>query len=291
MENGFYPALGTPTNNEGNVVVKSLNKEIELMLKAGAKGVLCMGSMGNMASIRNSEYPKIAKQCYDVVSHKAPVLVGVMDCSVARILDRIDALDNIKIDGVVATAPFYSKTKPVEMVNFFKLLSKRSTYPVYIYDLPSVTQSPITFEIMKKLAGNPNLKGIKTGNLALIMEIQRNSLCPDNFHVFYSGLDLFDVAMHAGIRKNLDGMFTCTPFNAKKLYENLEFGNMEVKSKYLNNILWLRNLLVKENVLSAYSYAMGLLGCQGNYHSDFDLPITETMKEEIFNCMKAINEV
>ena len=291
MEDGFYPALGTPTDSEGKLIVNSFKKQIELMLNANAKGILCMGSMGKMASIRDKEYPTIAKHCAEIVSQKTPVMVGVMDCSVSRIMERIDSLGNIKIDGVVATVPYYYKLNTSEIVNFFGLLSKRSKYPVYIYDLPSVTQAPITFGIMEALKSIPNIKGIKTGNMALILEMQRNNYRDEAFSVFYSGLDLFDVALNFGVCKNLDGMFTCTPFTSKKMYKNLGQSDPKIISRYLNNIINLRNLFIKESVFPAYSYAMGLLGCEGSYHPDYSLPISESLKEEIYECMKTIKEI
>ena len=60
---------------------------------------------------------------------------------------------------------------------------------------------------------------------------------------------------------------------------------------YLNNILGLRNLLLKENIFSAYSYAMELLGCPGDYQSDYDTPVSESLKTEIYEMMKAIKEI
>lgn len=291
MGNGFYPALGTPTDLEGKLIVNSFNKEIELMIGAGAKGLLCMGSMGKMASIRDSEYPGVVKQCIETVLQRVPVMVGVMDCSVSRVMDRIEALGDIEIDGVVATVPYYYKLNPDEIVNFFKKLSERSKYPVYIYDLPPVTQTPITFSIIEALVKMPNIKGIKTANLGLILEMQRNNYNGDDFLVFFSGLDLFDVALNSDISKNLDGMFTCTPFNSKKMYQEVADGNSHSVMGYLNNIIQLRNILLKGNIFSAYSYAMGLLGCPGNYHSDYDLPITENLKDEIYGFMKEINEI
>jgi len=59
----------------------------------------------------------------------------------------------------------------------------------------------------------------------------------------------------------------------------------------LNNILKLRNLFIRENVLAAYSYAMELLKCPGNYHADYASPISTELKEEIVDLMKNINEI
>jgi 4-hydroxy-tetrahydrodipicolinate synthase len=261
------------------------------MIESGASGVLCMGSMGKMATIRDREYPAIAKRCAAIVARRVPVMVGVMDCSASRVIDRIEALGRIEIEGVVATTPFYSRVSAGGAINFFKQVSETSKYPVYIYDLPSVTQTPVTGDILKALMGMPNIKGVKTANLDLILEFQRNNLIKDGFSVFYSGLDLFDVALKAGIGKNLDGMFTCTPSNSKKMYENVEKGNNHEISACLNNILLLRNVFIRGGVFSSYTYAMELLGFPGDYHPDYDVPVSGEIKEEIYSCMKAIKEI
>jgi 4-hydroxy-tetrahydrodipicolinate synthase len=291
MKDGFYPALGTPTDADGTLVVDSYEKQINLMIEAGAKGLLCMGSMGRMETIRNSEYPVIAQECCAATGKRVPVMVGVMDCSVSRVLDRIDALDKIDVEGVVATLPFYGRVNEKNAVNFFTLLAKESAYPVYIYDLPSVTQSPVTENVLQILAKHPNIKGIKTANLQLVLSLMRNPVQRDDFSVFYSNLDMFDLALVSGIVKNLDGMFTCTPCNTKKMYEYSMEGDWERIPECLNNILQLRNIFLKEDLLQAYSYTMGLLGCPGNYHPDYSSSISDAAKEEIYACMKKTGEI
>lgn len=291
MKNGFYPALGTPTDDNGKLIEISYVKGIELMVASGAAGMLCMGSMGNMVGIRNSEYAKTASLCVNAVAKRVPVMVGVMDCAVNRVLDRIETLGNIEIEGVVATVPYYYKLNGSEIVNFYTLLSKHSKYPLFIYDLPSVTQSPITKDILAPLMKIPNIAGIKTANINLILDLSRTDSVRSDFSILYSGLDSFDAAIEIGIRKNLDGMFTCTPYNSKMMYENIEHGDALKISDHLNNILVLRNLFLKENVFPAYSYAMELLGCPGNYHPDYNNQVSDQLKEEIYGCMKSIKEI
>ena len=291
MKDGFYAALGTPTDDSGKLIETSYVEGIELMLASGASGMLCMGSMGKMVSLKNSEYPEVAKLCTKTVSERVPVMVGVMDCSVNRVLDRIEALDKINIDGVVATVPYYYKLNAGEIENFYTMISKKSRYPIYIYDLPSVTQSPITAGTLNALMKIPEIKGVKTANMNLIFDLYRNNLLRSDFSVFYSGLDTADAAIKLGLRKNLDGMFTCTPNNSKMMYGNIENNNSLNISKYLNNIITLRNIFLKENVMPAYSYAMELLGCPGNYHPDYDVQVSDKLKEEINSYMKTIGEI
>lgn len=291
MKNGFYPALGTPTDDNGKLIESSFTREIELMIESGAAGMLCMGSMGKMESIRNSEYARIAESCVTVAAKRVPLMVGVMDCSINRVLDRIDALGNIGIEGVVATVPFYLRVSASGIINFYTQLSKRSKYPVFIYDLPSVTQSPVTADILRPLMKLQNIKGIKTANFNMILDLNRRDEIRSDFSIFYSGLDSFDAAIQSGVKRNLDGMFSCTPHNSRIMYEDVESGNAKKIAEHLNNILTLRNIFVKEDVLAAYSYSMELLGCPGNYHCDYAEPISEKLKQDIYHCMKAIKEI
>ncbi len=132
FKNGFYAALGTPADDSGTLLRESFAHQIELMISAGASGLLCMGSMGRMESIRNSDYRFVAEVCASVVRNRIPLLVGVMDCSIFRVLDRIKTLKGLQIDGVVATPPFYSKVSESEMINFFNGIAMNHEYPVYI---------------------------------------------------------------------------------------------------------------------------------------------------------------
>lgn len=49
MKTGFVPALGTPIDENGNLVVDSYKKQIETMIAQGAAAILSMGSMGQQA--------------------------------------------------------------------------------------------------------------------------------------------------------------------------------------------------------------------------------------------------
>lgn len=291
MKNGFFPALGTPLDHEGNVNKDSFAKQVDTMIASGASGLLCMGSMGNMISIKDDVYPDVADICVDANNGRIPVMVGVMDNSVARVMDRIYALGDLNIDGVVATTPYYYKSTDRQIVNFYTMLAAESYYPVYIYDLPVVTQSPITLDVLMTLMGDDNIAGIKTANYDMLQEVIESGEVPEGFEILFSGLDIFDKAQQTGIKKNLDGMFTATPYNSKLMYEAAEDKNYAKVSEYLERIVRLRNEFVKSSVFTAYSYAMNLLGMPGIYQPDYHGRVEQEAMDGIMNCMKDIGEL
>ena len=291
MKDGFYPALGTPLDAEGNINKDSFAKQVETMIDAGASGLLCMGSMGNMTSIRDDIYPDVAETCIEANSGRLPVMVGVMDNSVARVMDRIYALGDLPIDGVVATTPYYYKSTDQQIVNFYTMLAAESYYPVYIYDLPVVTQSPVSADVLMTLMGDENIAGIKTANYDMLQNVMKSGEVPENYEILFSGLDIFDKAQQNGITKNLDGMFTAAPANSKLMYKAAAERDYKEVSKYLDKIIRLRNEFVKSSVFTAYSYAMNLLGIPGLYQPDYHGRVDAKAMDGIKECLKEIGEL
>ena len=106
MKKGFYTALGTPIDLQGNFNPESMSRQIEQQIEAGASGLLVMGSMGQMTYIKQDEYAKVAAESVKAAKGRIPVLVGVTDVSIHRVMDRVEALKDIDgIDGIVSTVP------------------------------------------------------------------------------------------------------------------------------------------------------------------------------------------
>ncbi len=291
LKNGFYTALGTPLTEDGKFIESSLVKHIEQQIDAGAAGLLLMGSMGKEAAIRHSEYSKIIDTAIDAVCGRVPLFVGAMDNSIARVMERIEMIGKgKKIDGLVLTVPFYAVPKEADAIYWFTCIADRSPYPIYLYDLPGVTQFRITASIIDAIIKHPNVKGIKTANWELIKTIERKYPGCD-FECLYSGLDSFDYANVLDIKKNLDGMFSCTPKNAKLMYDSLADGDIASARYYLDNILLLRDTMVKHGLSRCFTYCMNFIGIEGNFHYDYTAPTAKDAKDVMLETLKKIGEI
>ena len=286
MKNGFYTALGTPLDNNDNLVADSFVKQIKDQTAAGASGLLIMGSMGIGPYVKNSEFAKVAKVGTDAAKGACTVFVGVMDNSVTRVLERIDALKGMKIDGVVATTPYYFMVNQDEIYNYFAQIADQSAFPVYLYDLPGVTKVAISVKTVESLMKHKNIKGIKSGNLVTARLLSQNPGRPSDFSVLYSGLDTFDIAYQGGIKMNLDGMFACTPKITSSMYKCLANSEWEQAGKYLDDILTLRDCLAANNIMESFGYVMNLLGCEGRYSPDYRAELKDAQRETVMECLK-----
>ena len=293
MNKGFYTALGTPLNEDGTFCAEGMAEQIEQQIEAGASGLLVMGSMGNMTYLKNAEYAKVAQCSAAAAKGRVPVLVGVTDVSIGRVMDRVEALKGISgIDGIVSTVPYYTAVNQDHIFKFYDEIAKQSGRHTYLYDLPVVTKVAISPDTVKKLWNNPNIKGIKSGNLVTQRILMRAQDRPADFAQMFSTIDTFDIAYQYGIDKNLDGMFSCTPKTAKKMYEALEAGDQATAGDALDGILALRDLFVSTGCLmSAFTHAMNLLGCKGVFGRDWESDISDEKKAQVTAALQGLGEI
>lgn len=285
---GFYPALGTPLTKDGKVIAESLKKQINMQLSAGAQGVLCMGSMGAEVALSSDTYAETAAAAAEATAGRASLFIGAMDNSVYRVKERCESLKGLQFDGLVLTTPFYSTNSTSQLLTFFKGCADVSPKPVYLYDLPVATGQKITFDMVEELMQHPNIRGIKTGDIVLAKQLH---LAHPEFDVLFSNLDIFDVACAYGLPRVLDGMFCCTPKNAAAFNACFNAGDHMGATKYLANILKLRDAMVPNRIWPGFTMAMNLLGLEGEYGWGLnDAPLPGEL-ETITSLMKEIGEL
>ena len=293
MEKGFYTALGTPLNADGTFCAEGMEEQIQQQIEAGASGLLVMGSMGNMTYLKNAEYAKVAECSAKAAAGRVPVLVGVTDVSIGRVMDRVKALEGIKgIDGIVSTVPYYTAVNQDHIYKFYNEIANQSGRHTYLYDLPGVTKVATLPATVMKLWKNPNIKGIKSGNMVTQRVLMRAEDRPADFTQMYSNIDTFDVAYNYGIDYNLDGMFSCTPKTAQKMYAALAAGDMAAAGDALDGILALRDLFLSTGCLmSAFTHSMNLLGCKGIFGRDWEEDISQEKKDRVTAALKELGEI
>lgn len=283
LENGFYTALGTPLDENGNIEEHSLRREIGNMIEAGARGLLLLGSMGMQISVVREECTRAAAIACDEVAGRVPLFVGVMDNSIRAVVERIEAMKSLPVFGVVLTPVYYFGMTPQGMRYFFTRVADASPFPLFLYDLPGATKIKLSYAVVAELQKHPNILGIKTADLNMILGLRQDPGVKKDFLTLYSGLDTVDVGAGNGVMRHLDGMFSCTPRNAREMEKCFAEGNIPGGKAHLNRILELRDLMISLDgqILMAYTVAMNLLGMPGCFAPDYEHPVDEKAKELI----------
>lgn len=291
MRSGFVPALGTPVDTNGDLLLDSYKKQIEDQIQAGASAVLCMGSMGIQPYLKQETSYRAAKAAVDAVAGRIPVFIGAMDTSIIRAKERMSAMDNLDFAGFVFTTPYYYSVSRDQMINFYKGVASATKHKVLLYDLAVVTQSKITYDVVLQLIREvPNIAGIKSADMVMLRKMKLSPEVPEEFIMLYSGLDSFDVAYKWGITGCLDGMLSCTPYNTGKLFASMADNDWDTAAKCLDNITGLRDLFLTLDLWPAFTAAMNMLGYEGCFNPDYVSALKEGAFDKIKEMMIHIGE-
>jgi len=287
----MVPALGTPLDEQGNLLEDSYVKQIDCMIEAGAVALLCMGSMGQQAFIRNEVCVQVAETAVKATRGRVPIFVGAMDNSIVRAKQRVASMEHLDIEGFVLTTPYYSISTKAQVLTYFREVAASTKHGLILYDLPGVTKFKITYDMVCSLhRDTPNFIGIKSADLYMLRKIYLN---PEmrGIKLYYSGLDDMDIAYLWGIGSILDGMFTCTPVNTKKMMDALDAGDRTEAARYLDNILALRDFFLGNDLWASYTAAMNMLGFAGKNCPDWVTPVSKEREAEILAEMQRIGEL
>ena len=76
------------------------------------------------------------------------------------------------------------------------------------------------------------------------------------------------------------------------MYDALAAGDYETGAQALDDIIALRDMFLgTTNLMSAFTHAMNLLGCEGCFTPDYAEKITDAEKEKVAAAMKALGEI
>ena len=288
---GFVPALGTPLDENGNLVRDSYMAQCRKMIEKGAVALLSMGSMGQQAFLREEVCVQTAEAAVEAAGGRVPVLVGAMDNSIVRAKRRIASMEHIGLSAFVFTTPYYEVDSAEQVLKYFRELADSTSHGFILYDLPGVTNFKITYDMVCRLNKEiGNLTGIKSADLQMHRKIRLNPEL-SNIQTFYSGLDTFDIAYPWGIGCVLDGMLPATPNNTERMIRALDRGDREEAAAALSNIVELRDRFIGWDLWPAFSATMNILGFPGTHCPDWTTEVSEEIKAQIREELIKIGEL
>jgi 4-hydroxy-tetrahydrodipicolinate synthase len=290
LKEGFYCALGTPLDNEGNVLGDSLQAHIESQIDAGASGLLLMGTMGMLGCVRDSQYEAVVKAAVSAVKGRVPLMVGAADNSIARIRDRIAVLNRYDVK-VVVTPPYYFAQTRNTALTCLKAAAAAAKGEVYLYDHPYTARYKLTCADVIELARIPNMMGIKTGDAVLIKALIDSTELKKDFTPIFSNSDLFAMGWLYGVRHILDGIFGCFPRTIKSVGAAFAAGDIEKARGLLNDMMAARDKMIARGIWPTFSCAMNLLGFPGNFAPDYEGVVDKAGAEAVEQILRDMGEL
>lgn len=279
----FITAMGTPLTADEQLHEAGLDAQFADQFNNGIKAYLMAGTMGLMQLLSDQTYHKLIERSVAWCSGKAELMIGAGDAGFARTRDRIQIINQYKVDGVVVLAPYFVQFSQAELLDYYRSLADVSKAPMYLYDLPQRTRSKIEMPTVLELAKHPNIKGIKvsdelTYTRQLIDTLHRQEL---SMRVIIAQPDLMDMTIRHGIYEQLDGMFTMAPEWVSGIGRCAAKGDWAGAAHHQQNLSLLKQALIRHSIFPAFSAVMNSRGVPGNFAPRPYKALGESQREQL----------
>lgn len=185
---GSIVAIVTPFHQDGSVNFSKLGELVDWQIQNGTDGIVALGTTGESATMTDEEDDAVCEYVLKRVNGRIPVIVGSGSNCTASMLDKSLRYQAMGAQGLLIIAPYYNKTNEEGMYRHFATVVDAVDIPCILYNVPGRTGCTISEGVVKRLAGHPNVMGIKeaSGNMSYACKIARY-LGPD--FAMYSGND------------------------------------------------------------------------------------------------------
>jgi 4-hydroxy-tetrahydrodipicolinate synthase len=229
---GVIPPVCTPLSPDGEVDTRSLVRLVDHLIEGGVNGLFVLGSTSEVAYLPDRHRTVVLETVVGHAAGQVPVLAGAIDMTTARVLDHAREAVRLGADGLVVTAPYYTRTHPAEIEGHFRAVARGAGVPVYAYDLPVSVHSKLGGELLLNLGADGVLAGVKDssgdeGSFRGLLVGRRERAGLESFSVLTGGELTVDCALWMGADGVVPGLGNVDPHGYTRLYRSAMAGDWE----------------------------------------------------------------
>jgi 4-hydroxy-tetrahydrodipicolinate synthase len=176
---GVFTALITPFM-DGAVDETAFVRLIERQIAAGVHGLVPVGTTGEGATLGREEHKRATRLCIDVAAGRVPVIAGCGNNATADVVELVAHARDVGAAAALVVTPYYNRPSQEGLYRHYEAIANAVDLPILVYNVPSRTSVDISNDTLARLAGLPNIAGIKdaTGDLPRA-SLQRLACGPD----------------------------------------------------------------------------------------------------------------
>jgi 4-hydroxy-tetrahydrodipicolinate synthase len=159
---GLWLPLVTPFR-DGELDEASLRRLVRYYAALPVDGMILAATTGESLTLERQEIERLVGTVQDEISRasKLPVCLGLSGSNTRALLDTLERTAAWPIDGYLISCPYYSRPSQHGLQLHFSALADRATHPVMLYNIPYRTGVNLGNEAMLRLAGHPDIVGLK----------------------------------------------------------------------------------------------------------------------------------
>ena len=225
---GVMPAMTTAFDEQLNVDHVFVARHATWLHENGCTGIICLGSLGEAATLTFDEKIAIVKTAVDAVSPAIPVVAAISALSTAEAVKMAKATAEIGAQGLMILPPYVYKGDWREMRAHVAAILKATPLEGMLYNNPVAYGTDFTPEQIADLAEEfPNLVAVKESSTDVRRVTAIRALTGDRLAIFMGVDDAIVEGVEAGAVGWVAGVVNALPRESVEVFDLAANGNKQ----------------------------------------------------------------
>lgn len=224
---GIVPPVATPYDADGELDRKSLRRLIRHLLDHGVHGLFMLGSTSECVFLSPAQRAAVLEVALDEAGGKVPIVAGILDATTDHCIAHARQARSLGVDGVVLTAPYYTRTSQGEIVDHFGYVRDAAALPIIAYDIPVCVHVKLERDTVRQLAERELACALKdsSGDEGSLRMLMLELADRRDFAVLTGSEIVADYALLGGAAGCVPGLGNVDPAGYVRLYDAARRGD------------------------------------------------------------------
>lgn len=205
---GPIPAVVTPFDDSGAIDAGLFRRNVELLLEAGATGIVAGGCTGEFWALSADERRGLYRLAVDVVGGRGFVIVGSGAVTAAEAIALTKSAEDAGCDGALILPPYFVRLTDDEIFHHFEMISDAVDLPIALYNIPGNAGNALTPSLVARLAELDQVVAVKESSGDWNNYYATALAVRDRLRVFCGPSSVFGVP---AVLFGCDGLIDCFP--------------------------------------------------------------------------------
>lgn len=257
---GILPPITSPFDRVGKLQNEGFKPQIDLIMDAGAHGIVIGGSTGEGHTLDREEFSTSMQASAEALNGRGGLLAGLIVNSTQEAIERVHLLDGLKVDALQVTPVHYLfKPGAQATIDHFKAIADRTDIPILIYNV--IQWNYLSVDLMLRIMDEvPSVVGMKqsNGDLKSVSDLL-SRLKPHNLII--TGIDaMLYPAFSLGAHGAITALTAAVPSAVVKLWKAVEAKDYQLAKDLHFKLGNLYNAFSHDNLPACTKYAQHLQG-------------------------------
>jgi 1-pyrroline-4-hydroxy-2-carboxylate deaminase len=224
---GVFPAITTPFRPDFSVDRDFLRKHVDWMIRAGCRGIVMGGSLGEAATLTRAEKVEILETCAKTIAGRVPLIAGISALSTTEAVELARAAQSAGCAGLMALPVYVYRGDWRETAAHFRAVLTATELPCMLYNNPIAYGTDVSPEQIAILAEIPNLAAVKESSMDVRRITAIRERLGQRLAIFVGVDDVIVEGLQAGAVGWIAGLVNALPEESVRLFDLAAAGRIE----------------------------------------------------------------